>query len=210
MSGPSCWSAGNQKLRTAVLYGADAVYTGVEGLSLRARQAEMTIAELAEGVRLAHRRKVKVYAALNIFARNRDLALIRQRVGQLAEIGVDAVLVSDVGVLQTVRQVAPRLPVHLSTQANTTNAEAVRFWHGLGVSRIVLARELSLAEIGQIATAVPEIELELFVHGAMCLAYSGRCLLSAYLTGEAPTGASVPTPVVGSIVSPNGPARRNL
>ncbi|HHT47835.1 MAG TPA: U32 family peptidase [Firmicutes bacterium] len=186
MNGPELLvPAGNlEKLRTAVLYGADAVYTGVEGLSLRARQAEMTIAELAEGVRLAHRRKVKVYAALNIFARNRDLALIRQRVGQLAEIGVDAVLVSDVGVLQTVRQVAPRLPVHLSTQANTTNAEAVRFWHGLGVSRIVLARELSLAEIGQIATAVPEIELELFVHGAMCLAYSGRCLLSAYLTGR--------------------------
>lgn len=109
MNGPELLvPAGNlEKLRTAVLYGADAVYTGVEGLSLRARQAEMTIAELAEGVRLAHRRKVKVYAALNIFARNRDLALIRQRVGQLAEIGVDAVLVSDVGVLQTVRQVAP-------------------------------------------------------------------------------------------------------
>ena len=173
-----------EKLRTAVLYGADAVYTGIEGLSLRAQRAEMTIAELEEGVRLAHRHNVKVYTALNIFARNSDLALVRQRAGELAEIGVDAVLVSDVGVLQTVRQAVPHLPVHLSTQANTTNTATVRFWHGLGVKRIVLARELSLAEIGEIATAVPEVELELFVHGAMCLAVSGRCLLSAYLTGR--------------------------
>ncbi|NLY90648.1 MAG: U32 family peptidase [Firmicutes bacterium] len=177
--------AGNlEKLQTAILYGTDAVYTGVEGLSLRATQAEMTMAELAEGVRLAHQRKVKVYAAMNIFARNRDLTLVRQRAGELAEIGVDAVIISDPGVLAIVRQAAPRLPVHLSTQANTTNTATVRFWHGLGVKRIVLARELSLAEIGEIATAVPEVELELFVHGAMCLAVSGRCLLSAYLTGR--------------------------
>ncbi len=177
--------AGNlEKLRTAILYGADAVYTGVEGLSLRATRAEMTMAELAEGVRLAHQRKVKVYAAMNIFARNSDLALVRQRAGELAEIGVDAVILSDPGVLAIIRQAAPRLPAHLSTQANTTNAAAVRFWHGLRVNRIVLARELSLGEIGEIAAAVPEVELEIFAHGAMCLAYSGRCLLSAYLTGR--------------------------
>lgn len=173
-----------EKLRTAILYGADAVYTGVEGLSLRAQQAEMTTAELAEGVRTAHQRGVKVYAAMNIAAKNSDLELVKQKTGELAEIGVDGVILSDPGVLAVVRRVAPHLPVHLSTQANTTNTEAVRFWHAQGVRRIILARELNLAEIAAIARDVPEVELEIFVHGAMCLAYSGRCLLSAYLTGR--------------------------
>ncbi len=173
-----------EKLRTAILYGADAVYTGVEGLSLRAQQAEMTTAELAEGVRMAHQRGVKVYAAINISARNSDLALVKEKTGELAAIGVDGVILSDPGVLALVRRVAPRLPVHLSTQASTTNTEAVRFWHGQGVSRIVLARELNLEEIAAIARDVPEVELEIFIHGAMCLAYSGRCLLSSYLTGR--------------------------
>jgi putative protease len=177
--------AGNlEKLRTAILYGADAVYTGVEGLSLRAQQAEFGMDDLEVGVRIAHQQNVKVYAALNIFARNSDLKMVRQRVGELAEIGVDAVLVSDPGILGIIRQVAPGLPVHLSTQANTANAAAVRFWHGQGVSRVVLARELNLKEVAEIGAAVPEVELELFVHGAMCLAYSGRCLLSAYQTGR--------------------------
>ncbi|HBT16297.1 MAG TPA: peptidase U32, partial [Firmicutes bacterium] len=177
--------AGNlEKLRTAVLYGADAVYTGVEGLSLRAKQAEFTMADLAEGVREAHHQKVKVYAALNIFAQNSDLQLVTARIGDLAEIGVDAVIVSDPGILRIVRKTKPHLPVHLSTQANTTNSEAVRFWKEQGVSRIVLARELNLEEIARIAAEVPQIELELFIHGAMCMAYSGRCFLSAYLTGR--------------------------
>lgn len=177
--------AGNlEKLRTAVLYGADAVYTGVEGLSLRAKQAEFTMADLAEGVREAHHQKVKVYAALNIFAQNSDLQLVTARIGDLAEIGVDAVIVSDPGILRIVRKTKPHLPVHLSTQANTTNSEAVRFWKEQGVSRIVLARELNLEEIARIGAEVPQIELELFIHGAMCMTYSGRCFLSAYLTGR--------------------------
>lgn len=177
--------AGNlEKLRTAILYGADAVYTGVEGLSLRAHQAEFSMDDLAQGVKEAHHHQVKVYAALNIFARNSDLSLVAQRAGEMAEIGVDAVILSDPGVLRIVRQNHPHLPIHLSTQANTTNAEAVHFWREQGVSRIVLARELNLEEIARVAAEVPEVELELFVHGALCMAYSGRCFLSAEATGR--------------------------
>jgi putative protease len=173
--------AGNlEKLRTAVLYGADAVYVGVEGLSLRAQQAEFTLADLARGTEEAHGQGVKVYAALNIFARNRDLDKVPPIVNDLVELGIDGVIISDPGVLAIVRGIQPGLPVHLSTQANTTNGAAVRFWKDQGVARIVLARELTLAEIGEIAQDVPEIELELFIHGAMCMAYSGRCYLSAY------------------------------
>ncbi len=173
--------AGNlEKLRTAVLYGADAVYVGVEGLSLRAQQAEFGLEDLAQGTEEAHRQGVKVYGALNAFARNKDLENVAQTVNRLAEIGIDGVIVSDPGVLEIVRTSQPRLPIHLSTQANTVNAAAVKFWKAQGVERIVLARELTLAEIGEIAAAVPEMELELFIHGAMCMAYSGRCYLSAY------------------------------
>ena len=173
--------AGNlEKLRAAVLYGADAVYVGVEGLSLRAQQAEFGLEELAQGIEEARRHGVKVYAALNVFARNRDLAKVVQSVNDLVDLGIDGVIISDPGVLATVRRIQPGLPIHLSTQANTTNGAAVRFWKDQGAQRIVLARELTLAEIGEIAADVPEIELELFIHGAMCMAYSGRCFLSAY------------------------------
>ena len=173
--------AGNlEKMRTAVLYGADAVYIGVSGLSLRANNAEMPLADLAAAVNEAHTKSVKVYAAINTFARNADLQKARKIIPELAAIPVDALIVSDTGMIRLIRNLAPQLPIHLSTQANTTNAEAVRFWHDQGIKRIVLARELTLREIGEIAAAVPEMELELFVHGAMCMAYSGRCYLSAY------------------------------
>jgi U32 family peptidase len=173
--------AGNmEKLQTAVLYGADAVYVGIPGLSLRAQPAEMSLADLACGVSLAHANSVKVYGALNTFARNSDLEEARQIIPELAAIGLDALIVSDPGLIRLIRKLAPQIPLHLSTQANTTNAEAVRFWRDQGVKRIVLARELNLKEVGEIAAAVPEVELELFVHGAMCMAYSGRCYLSAY------------------------------
>ena len=173
--------AGNlEKMRTAVLYGADAVYIGVSGLSLRAQSAEMSLADLTNGVLEAHAKGVKVYAAVNTFARNADLEQAHRIIPELAAIPVDAVIVSDPGMIRLIKSLAPQLPIHLSTQANTTNAEAVRFWQDQGVKRIVLARELNLKEVGEIAKAVPEMELELFVHGAMCMAYSGRCYLSAY------------------------------
>ena len=173
--------AGNlEKLRTALLYGADAVYVGIAGLSLRSPSAEMSLADLATGVGEAHARKVKVYAAINTFARNADLKQARQIIPALADAGVDALIVSDPGIIRLIRTLTPNLPLHLSTQANTTNAEAVRFWRDQGVQRIILARELNLTEVGEIAVAVPEMELEIFVHGAMCMAYSGRCYLSAF------------------------------
>jgi putative protease len=173
--------AGNlEKLRTALLYGADAVYVGIAGLSLRSPSAEMSLADLAIGVSEAHARKVKVYAAINTFARNADLKQARQMIPALADAGVDALIVSDPGMIRLIRTLTPDLPLHLSTQANTTNAEAVLFWRDQGVQRIILARELNLNEVGEIAAAVPEMELELFVHGAMCIAYSGRCYLSAF------------------------------
>lgn len=173
--------AGNlDKLRTALLYGADAVYVGIAGLSLRAQSAEMSLADLATGVSEAHLWGVKVYAAVNTFARNTDLAQARQVIPELAAAGVDALIVSDPGLVRLIRVLAPRLPLHLSTQANTTNIEAVRFWQDQGVQRIIPARELTLEEIGEIAAAVPEMELEIFIHGAMCMSYSGRCYLSAF------------------------------
>ncbi|MRR17499.1 MAG: U32 family peptidase [Deltaproteobacteria bacterium] len=173
--------AGNlEKLRTALLYGADAVYVGVPGLSLRSPSAEMSLADLAAGAADAHARGVKVYAALNTFARSADLKIVEKTMPELAAAGVDALIVSDPGLIRIIRRSHPQIPLHLSTQANTTNIEAVRFWRDQGVRRIILARELSLQEIGEIASAVPEMELEIFIHGAMCMAYSGRCYLSAF------------------------------
>lgn len=173
--------AGNlEKLHTALLYGADAVYVGIEGLSLRAASAEFPMDDLEKGIREAHRRGVKVYGAMNLFARNEDLERAAAIVPDLESMGIDALIVSDPGMIRLVRQLAPKLSLHLSTQANTTNAVAVRFWAEQGISRVVLARELTLAEIAEIAAAAPETELELFVHGAMCMAYSGRCFLSAH------------------------------
>jgi putative protease len=173
--------AGNlEKLRTAVLYGADAVYVGIEGLSLRAKQAEFSMEDLELGTKEAHQKGVKVYGALNIFARNRDLDKVAKTVNNLADLKIDGLIISDPGVLKTVKKIQPGIPIHLSTQANTTNGLAVRFWKNQGVERVVLARELTLAEIGEIAGEVPEVEVELFIHGAMCMAYSGRCYLSAF------------------------------
>jgi len=172
--------AGNlEKLRTALLYGTNAVYVGVPGLSLRAQSAEMTLDDLASGVSEAHAANAKVYAAVNTFARNADLDALRKILPPLIDTNIDALIVSDPGLIRFFRSFAPQIALHLSTQANTTNTEAVRFWRDHGVRRIILARELSLQEVGDIAAAVPEMELEIFVHGAMCMAYSGRCYLSA-------------------------------
>lgn len=173
--------AGNlEKLRTALLYGADAVYIGVPDLSLRGATAEMSINDLAAGVSEAHARGAMVYGALNTFARNRDLATVRRMIPGLLTTGVDALIISDPGLVRLIRGIAPHVPLHLSTQANTTNIEAVRFWQDQGIRRIILARELNLKEIGEIVAAVPGMELEIFIHGAMCMSYSGRCYLSAW------------------------------
>lgn len=172
-----------EKLRTAIVYGADAVYLGGQAFSLRAGAGNFGEAELVEGVYLAHSAGVRVYVAVNIFARNQDFDQLADYIHWLDALGVDAVIVSDPGVFALTRKVAPKLEVHISTQANTTNAYTARFWQDLGASRVVLARELSLAEIAEIH-ANCSIGLEAFVHGAMCMAWSGRCLISSYLAGR--------------------------
>ncbi len=172
-----------EKLKIAVLYGADAVYVGGRQFSLRAQAAGFEGEELAEAVCCAHERGVRVYAAVNIFARNNDLKELPAFLKEIKAAGVDAVIISDPGVLCLVREHLPDMPVHLSTQANTTNWRAARFWEAQGVSRIILARELSLDEIKEIRSRT-SLELEVFVHGAMCVSYSGRCLLSSYLAGR--------------------------
>lgn len=177
--------AGNlKKLKFAFLYGADAVYLGGKSFSLRSFAENFTPEELEEGIRYAHERGKKVYVAANIFARNGDFPALREHLGFLGEVGADGVLVSDPGVLALAREVSPSLPIHISTQANVTNAEAANFWFEAGAKRVVLARELSVPEISEIHARVPGLELEAFVHGAMCISYSGRCYLSDYMDGR--------------------------
>ncbi|MBO5525293.1 MAG: U32 family peptidase [Clostridia bacterium] len=178
--------AGNfTKLKTAFYFGADACYLGGKLFSLRSLSDNFTEEELDSATKLAHSLGKKVYVTVNIFAKNADFGALSAFAETLERIGVDAVLVSDPGVIYLFKKVAPKLTIHLSTQANTTNAMAVRFWKEQGLSRVVLARELSLNEIREIHEQVPDIELEAFVHGAMCISYSGRCLLSDYLDGRA-------------------------
>ena len=179
--------AGNfEKMQTAIHYGADAVYLGGKKFSLRAHATNFGEEEIAQAVAYAHKRGVQVYTTLNIFAHNDDLAELPAYLAGLREAQVDGLIISDPGILAVARREVPELPIHLSTQANVTNLESVRFWAGQGVKRLNLARELSLAEIAQIRQAATEAgaELEIFVHGALCISYSGRCLLSLYLTGR--------------------------
>ena len=173
-----------EKLKTALNFGADAVYLGGKAFSLRSYSENFTAEEMAEAVRYAHARGKKVYAAVNIFAKNADFPELEKTFVFLQEIGADAALVTDAGAFSLARKVAPKLALHISTQANTTNGYAAKFWQEQGAERIVLARELSLAEIGQIHAFCPGLELEAFVHGAICISYSGRCLLSNYLAGR--------------------------
>ena len=172
-------------LKTAVRYGADAVYIGGETMSLRAKAVNFTPDEMRQGIDYAHSLGAKVYVTANIFAHEGDLDEAADYFRRLAEISPDAVLIADPGMFRICREAAPDLEIHISTQANTTNHESCLFWHSLGVKRIVLARELSIEEIRRIRDAVPDdLELEAFVHGAMCISYSGRCLLSSYLAGR--------------------------
>lgn len=177
--------AGNfSKLKTAVYYGANAVYMGGKEFSLRALSDNFTDEEIIKAVEYAHNKNVKVYVTVNIFARNADLDKAAEYFKFLYSAGVDAVLITDIGLISLCKSVAPALPIHISTQANTLNKFAVKAWHNMGAERVVLARELSLKEVKEIHEFCPAVELEAFAHGAMCISYSGRCLLSNYLNGR--------------------------
>ena len=172
-------------LKAAVLYGADAVYIGGEMYGLRAKAKNFPKEDMAEGIRFAHSRGVKVYITANIVAHNEDLEGIREYFTELREMEPDALIISDPGVFTIAREVCPEIEVHISTQANSTNYATYNFWYAQGASRVVAARELSLRELGEIRAHIPEdMEIEAFVHGAMCISHSGRCLLSNYFTGR--------------------------
>ena len=178
-------AGGLDTLKVAVDYGADAVYIGGQSFGLRAKADNFSIDEMREAVGYAHERGVKVYVTANIFAHNYDLEGIKRYFGELKYTGVDAVLVSDPGVFMIAREEMPDMEIHISTQANNTNYATYLFWYGLGAKRVVSARELSIAEIKEIREHIPDdLEIETFIHGAMCISYSGRCLLSNYFTGR--------------------------
>lgn len=176
--------AGNfEKLVTAIHYGADAVYLGGKQFSLRAKAGNFSSIEMEKAVAYAHSHHVKVYVTVNILAHNRDLVGLDDYLVELERVGVDALIISDPGVLARAKTLVPNLPVHLSTQANVTNQLAAEFWFGQGANRLNLARELSLEEIMEVRDHT-DGELEIFVHGAICISYSGRCMISNYLTGR--------------------------
>ena len=171
-----------EKLKIAVEYGADAVYFGGEMFSLRAGAGNLTIPEIEEGVEYAHSKGAKCHMAMNIFAHNEDIEPLRRYLESIRHIPIDAFIVSDPGVITVLKDVIPDAELHISTQANMTNYVTANFWYNMGVKRLVLARELTLGEIREIRQRIPEdMDLESFVHGAMCISYSGRCLLSNYM-----------------------------
>lgn len=178
--------AGNlEKLKYAVNYGADAVYLALKNFGMRAAADNFTFEELKEGIDYAHSKGVKVYVTLNVMPRDKDFGLLREILETMKMITPDAVIVSDPGVVRMIKMVFPELEIHLSTQTSTVNSYACNFWYDLGIKRVVLARELSLEEIKEIRKNIPDdMEIEVFVHGAMCVSYSGRCLLSNYFTGR--------------------------
>ncbi|OON96527.1 MAG: peptidase U32 [Epulopiscium sp. Nele67-Bin005] len=174
-----------ETLKTAVLFGADAVYMGGGSYGLRAKAKNFTPQEMKEGIEFAHSHGVKAYITMNIFAHNSDFEQLENYLLFLKEIKADGVIVSDVGIFSMVKKILPDIEIHISTQANNTNFHSANFWIEQGAKRIVLARELSFEEITQISNNIPkEIMIEAFVHGAMCMSYSGRCLLSNYLTNR--------------------------
>ncbi len=176
-------------LKIAVIYGADAVYIGGEAFGLRAKAKNFSMEEMREGIRFAHEHEVKVYVTANILAHNDDLEGVREYFKELdsfaKEEKPDALIIADPGVFMIAKEVCPDIERHVSTQANNTNYETYRFWYGLGAKRVVSARELSLNEIKELRANIPDdLEIETFIHGAMCISYSGRCLLSNYFTGR--------------------------
>ena len=172
-------------LKTAVIFGADAVYIGGEAFGLRAKAKNFSMDEMKEGIAFAHEHGVKVYVTANILAHNRDLSGVEAYFEELKKIKPDALIIADPGVFMIAKRVCPEIERPISTQANNVNYETYRFWRELGAKRVVCGRELSLEEIRQIRANIPEdLEIEAFIHGAMCISYSGRCLLSNYLTGR--------------------------
>ena len=174
-----------ERLRMAVAYGADAVYLAGGDFGMRAFAGNFTPEELKQAVQLCHTNGVKVHVTCNILPRNDDVARIPEFLEYLNDVGVDAAIVADLGVFRLAQKYAPRVQLHMSTQAGIANYESARMWHELGASRVILARELSLNEVRELRAKVPsELEVETFVHGAMCVSYSGRCVLSNYMTGR--------------------------
>ncbi len=172
-------------LKTAVIFGADAVYIGGEAFSLRAKAKNFSGEDMRDGIAFAHAHQVKVYVTANILAHNKDIREAEDYFKLLEQLRPDALIISDPGLFMTAKRICPDIEIHISTQANNTNYETYRFWWELGAKRVVSARELSLAEIREIREKVPEeMEIESFIHGAMCISYSGRCLLSNYFTGR--------------------------
>jgi len=176
--------AGNmEKLKTVLRYGADAVYMGGKAFNLRAGSSNFSIDDLRAGVEYTHSVGKKVYVTLNIIAHNRDIKALPNFIKNLEQMGVDAVIVADIGIMSLVQENS-NLPIHVSTQASTANWATAKQFHKLGAKRVILARELSLDEIKGIKDKVPDLELEVFVHGAMCMTYSGRCTMSSYMSSR--------------------------
>ncbi len=174
-----------EKLKYAIIYGADAVYIGGEIFGMRVSAKNFTVEQMAEGINFAHDRGVKVYLTLNIIPHNDDIAVLENYLLEIKDLPFDAYIISDPGVLSVLQVIYPDAEVHLSTQANNTNYKSAAFWHKFGISRVILARELSFQEIEEIRQNTPStLELEAFVHGSMCISYSGRCLISNYMTGR--------------------------
>lgn len=171
-----------EKLKIAVLYGADAVYFGGEMFSLRAGAGNLTIEEMKEGIAFVHERGKRCYLTMNIFAHNEDIGPLTDYLEQIKKLDIDAFIVSDPGIVDLIQEIIPNAEIHLSTQANMTNYRTANFWYKMGVKRLVLARELTFPEIREIRKNIPsDMEIEAFVHGAMCISYSGRCLLSNFM-----------------------------
>lgn len=173
-----------EKLKYAIEYGADAVYAGVPDVSMRARVNTFTEKDLVVATEFVHSRKKKIFVTLNIYAHNYHLPRIEAHLKFLKKINVDGVIVADPGIIMLVKKHLPKVEIHLSTQSNVTNWQAAKFWYDLGITRVVLAREVTLEDIREIKKHVPKLELEYFVHGAMCMSYSGRCILSKWMSGK--------------------------
>lgn len=188
--------AGNlEKLKTAIKFGADAVYLGGSKLNLRAYADNFTTEELKEAIEFAHERGKKVHVTLNIIPHDSDLQGIEEYVTELYELGIDAAIIADPGIMTIAKKVAPNLEIHLSTQASCLNYEMANFWHDFGVKRVVTAREMSLKELRELREKLPDTcEIESFIHGSMCMAYSGKCMLSYYLTGRDPNRGACAQP----------------